>query len=180
MEDRDIARQFIVFWDLDWKLVLMHCIKLISAFAMALPIAWERERRTRIMGIRTFPLVAMASCGYVLVAAAVVGPASDAQARIVQGLITGMGFLGGGAILKEGTNVRGTATAASIWSTGAVGGAVAYGRFELALVIGAMTFLTLRFLTSAKQRFGGFDPPDGQGDESSAEEESDAGGDDET
>lgn len=66
------------------------------------------------MGLRTFPLVAVASCGYVLVALSVSGESDEAQARIIQGLMSGIGFIGGGAILKEGANVRGTATAASI------------------------------------------------------------------
>lgn len=72
----------------------------------------------------------MASCAYVLLAVSVVGTHQDANSRILQGLITGMGFIGGGAILKEGGGVRGTATAASIWTTGAVGSAVGYGRSE--------------------------------------------------
>jgi putative Mg2+ transporter-C (MgtC) family protein len=71
---------------------------------------------------------------------------TDAEARVIQGLMTGMGFIGGGAILKHGGRVQGTATAASLWSTGAIGLAVASRRFEIALVISAMTFLTLRFL----------------------------------
>ncbi|MBA3531344.1 MAG: MgtC/SapB family protein [Ardenticatenales bacterium] len=122
-------------------------LKLVGAFVAALPIAWERERATRIMGLRTFPLVAVASCGYVLVAVGVVGASEDAQARVIAGLMTGIGFIGGGAILKEGKNVRGTATAASIWTIGVVGAAVAYGRYEIAAVVSLITFLTLQVLT---------------------------------
>jgi len=62
------------------------------------------------------------------------------------GLMTGMGFIGGGAILKHGGKVQGTATAASLWATGAIGLAVASHRFEIALLVSATTFLTLRFL----------------------------------
>jgi putative Mg2+ transporter-C (MgtC) family protein len=71
---------------------------------------------------------------------------TDAEARVIQGLMTGMGFIGGGAILKHGGSVKGTATAASLWATGAIGLAVASHRLEIALVISAMTFFTLRFL----------------------------------
>ncbi len=126
-------------------------LKILAAFALALPVAWDRERATRIMGLRTFPLVAVASCGYVLLAAAVVGPGGDPQARILQGLITGIGFIGGGAILKHRGSVSGTATAASIWATGALGAAVAYGRYDLAVVIGGVNFAVLRFLTEIKE-----------------------------
>lgn len=131
----------------DWNQFFFHFLKLAGSFVLALPIAWERERATRIMGLRTFSLVSVASCGYVLIAATVVGDAADAQARIIQGLMTGIGFIGGGAILKHGANVRGTATAASIWMTGALGAAVGYSQFEIAVLISALNFLTLVFLT---------------------------------
>ena len=71
---------------------------------------------------------------------------AETQARLVQGLIGGIGFIGGGAILKEGTNVRGLATAASIWGTGAIGAAVAFKREEIAVVLGLIMFVTLRML----------------------------------
>ncbi|HEX6314086.1 MAG TPA: MgtC/SapB family protein [Gemmatimonadaceae bacterium] len=95
--------------------------RLVSAFALAVPIAWERERSTRIMGLRTFPLVALASCGYVLIAVRATDPAdADARIRALPGLMTGIGFVGGGAIVKHDSGVRGTATAASVWGTGAI------------------------------------------------------------
>lgn len=132
---------------LDWGQLLEYLLKLAGAYALVLPVAWERERATRIMGLRTFPLVAMASCAYVLVSVAVVGTETDAHSRIIQGLMTGVGFIGGGAILKEGASVRGTATAASVWSVGALGAAVGYGRWEIAILLSLTTFLTLRLMT---------------------------------
>lgn len=136
----------------DWTILLGYFLKIGATFLLALPIAWERERATRIMGLRTFPLVAVASCGYALLAIATVGLASDAQARIIQGLMSGIGFIGGGAILKEGATVRGTATAASIWTTGALGAAIAYNQYELALLLSLVTYLTLRLLTPLEQQ----------------------------
>jgi putative Mg2+ transporter-C (MgtC) family protein len=126
-------------------------LKVGGAFLLALPVAWEREVRTRLMGLRTFPIVAMASCGYLLIANELF-PSDDAQARVVQGLVAGMGFIGGGAILKRKGQVEGTATAASLWATGAVGMAMAYSRLDIALSISAIIFLTLRFLTPLEQR----------------------------
>jgi putative Mg2+ transporter-C (MgtC) family protein len=79
----------------------------------------------------------------------------SAQARIMQGLITGVGFLGGGAILKKSHSVSGTATAASIWATAGVGAAVAYDRFEIALVLAAATFAMLRWLKPLKGAVSG-------------------------
>lgn len=129
----------------DWGMVLAHARDLGLAYLLALPIAWDREDKHRTAGIRTFPLVAVATCGYMLIGLAILD-STDAEARVIQGLITGMGFVGGGAILKHKGTVRGTATAASLWSTGATGMAVAAHRFEIAVVIGLITFLTLRFL----------------------------------
>ena len=126
-------------------------LQLGLAFLMALPIAWDREQSERTLGLRTFPLVAMASCGYILIARSVVGWEGPEQARLIQGLMTGIGFLGGGAIVKRGISVHGTATAASIWSTAAVGAAVAYGRLEIALALTAANLITLRWLGTLKE-----------------------------
>jgi putative Mg2+ transporter-C (MgtC) family protein len=134
-----------------WMSLLTLLLKLLLAFALALPIAWERERATRLMGLRTFPIVAVASCAYVLVGEAMISDSGDARARLIQGLMSGIGFIGGGAILKEGTTVRGTATAASVWTTGAVGAAVAFGRYEIAIATVAINFLVLRWFSPLKE-----------------------------
>jgi len=124
--------------------------KLGLAFLLAIPIAWERETSTRRLGLRTFPLVSMASCAFVLVSSQQLGEFSDAQARVVQGVITGIGVIGGGAILKQGSAVTGTATAAGIWATGAIGAAVAFGHLEVGLALALAAFLTLRLLSPLK------------------------------
>jgi len=134
-----------------WQQIWPDLLRLLIAFLLALPVAWEREKSTRLMGLRTFPIVAVASCAYVLVGIAVIDDSGDARARIIQGLMSGIGFIGGGAILKEGTTVRGTATAATVWTTGAVGAAVAFGRYEIALLTVIINFLVLRLLTPIKE-----------------------------
>lgn len=134
------------------QLVQPELAKLLLAFVLALPIAYNRERSTRIMGLRTYPLVAIATCGFVLIGMGFIDQQqSDAQARIVQGLVAGIGFIGGGAILKRGDRVLGTASAASIWTTGAVGVAAAYGRYDIAILLSAVTFIILRWLTPLKE-----------------------------
>ena len=138
-------------FEFDLQRALWHLTHLALAFAFALPVAWDREQQERTLGLRTFPLVAMASAGYILIAQTVLGWESVEQSRVIQGLMTGVGFLGGGAIVKQGFTVRGTATAASIWSTAAMGAAVAYGRYEIALALTVATFLTLRWLRPLKE-----------------------------
>lgn len=127
--------------------ILPHLAALAAAYALALPIGWDRERQERSAGLRTFPLVALASCGFVQAAEQYMANSPDAMARIIQGVITGIGFIGGGAILKQGSMVKGTATAASLWATGAVGSAVGLGSYDVAVVIAAFTFVTLRVVT---------------------------------
>jgi putative Mg2+ transporter-C (MgtC) family protein len=132
-------------FNFDWAVVLRHLLELVLAYVFAIPIAWDRETNARTAGLRTFPLVAVAACAYMLIGYQVLD-STDAEARVIQGLMTGMGFIGGGAILKHGGSVRGTATAASLWATGAIGLAVASHRFEIAFLISIATFLTLRYL----------------------------------
>ena len=86
-----------------------------------------------------------------LVAMSIVGTGAEHVSRMIQGLITGIGFIGGGAILKDRGTVHGTATAASIWNTGAIGAAAAFRRYEIAIVLSAINFATLRLLTPLKQ-----------------------------
>lgn len=133
-------------------------ISMVGAYLLALPIGWEREKQTRLAGLRTFPITAVGSCAFVLAASEFVAGSPDAQARIAQGLITGVGFIGGGAILKGKSTVRGTATAASLWSTGALGLAAAYQRWDIASVISLFVFLTLRVITPLEKNIKGSDP----------------------
>jgi putative Mg2+ transporter-C (MgtC) family protein len=76
--------------------------RLLVALVLALPIGWNRARAERGAGLRTFPLVAMASCGFVQTAVSVLGHGVVNQANILQGVITGVGFIGAGAIIKRG------------------------------------------------------------------------------
>jgi putative Mg2+ transporter-C (MgtC) family protein len=134
-----------------WNRDIAEVLKLALAYVLALPTGWQREREAHSVGVRTFPVVAMASCGYLLLGAPVPFSA-DSQARIIQGLVAGIGFIGGGAILKSDSHIRGTATAASIWCTGVVGVAVAQGRYTLAVTLSLLNWFTLRFLLPVKSR----------------------------
>lgn len=136
-------------FDIEWQVVLVSLYQLGIAYALALPVAWDREHEARSAGLRTFPLVSIAACGYMLVGIQVLN-STDAESRVLYGIITGMGFLGGGAILKSKGSVTGTATAASLWMTGAIGIAVAFHRYEIASVLALLNFLTLRYVKQLK------------------------------
>lgn len=121
---------------------MTHLWHLAFAYALAIPIGLDREQSQRQFGLRTFPLVVVVSCGFMMVGMAVI-ESTDGEARILQGIITGIGFIGGGAIFKDKDRVAGTASAASIWNTGAIGIAVAFDRFEIAIVLSQLNFITL-------------------------------------
>jgi putative Mg2+ transporter-C (MgtC) family protein len=125
--------------------------KMLIAYGLGLPTGWERFKHDRSAGLRTFPLVALASCAFLLVAAQ---PTLDvaAQSRILVGVMTGIGFIGGGSIVKEADSVHGTATAASLWNMGAIGAAVAFGNYGLALLLGLMNYLTLLAMSFVEKR----------------------------
>lgn len=135
---------------IDWQDILRQALILLVAYLLALPIGWNREREERSAGLRTFPLVAVSCCGFVQAAEGRLGEDLGAMGAVVEGLITGIGFIGGGAILKLTNSVRGTATAASLWGTGAIGAAVGLGSYEVAIVISAMTCATLFLLPRLK------------------------------
>jgi putative Mg2+ transporter-C (MgtC) family protein len=133
----------------DWQHgTASEVMRLILAYLLALPVGWYREKEAHSVGVRTFPLVSMASCGYLLL----VANGSADQSRVIQGLVAGIGFIGGGAILKAEGNVHGTATAASIWNTGVVGAAVAQQRYWLAATLAFLNLFALRVLLPLKQR----------------------------
>ena len=131
--------------------VVPHLAALAVAYLLAFPIGWNRESEERSAGLRTFPLVAVASCGFIQAAETFTGTNPEAMARIVEGLITGMGFIGGGAILRREDSVKGTATAASIWITGAIGVAVGLGSYDVALVLSLATVITLWVMAPLKR-----------------------------
>ncbi len=130
---------------------LPHLVALGVAYLLALPIGWNREKAERSAGLRTFPLVAIATCGIVQATEHVLQGHPEGTARIIEGLMTGMGFIGGGAILKNDNSVRGTATAASLWATGATGAAVGLGAYDVAVMISVFIFATLWLLAPLKQ-----------------------------
>jgi putative Mg2+ transporter-C (MgtC) family protein len=137
---------------------LQSVLPLLGAFALALPVAWNREKHSNIMGLRTFPLVAVGACAYVLIAREFIGDdAPDATARIVQGLMTGIGFVGGGAILKHSDHVTGTASAASIWVMGAVGAAAGFGYWGFAIALSAINLMVVLVLSRFKTPHSGDD-----------------------
>ncbi|MFK8012761.1 MAG: MgtC/SapB family protein [Marinicellaceae bacterium] len=125
------------------SLIVNHSILILIALGLSLPIAFNREAYSNGAGLRTYSLVAVATCSYTLLALAVL---SDEMGKFMAGLVTGIGFIGGGAIMKskDSDQVNGLADAASIWNMGAMGIAVAWQRFEIAFLITVINYFIFR------------------------------------
>jgi len=128
-----------------------HILTLAAAYVLAVPIGWNREREERSAGLRTFPLVAVASAGFVQAVEGLTAADPAAMARVLEGVIAGIGFLGGGAILQRKDSIRGTATAASLWITGAIGVSAGLGIYDVAVTLAIFTMATLWFMRPLKQ-----------------------------
>tara|TARA_R110000772_G_scaffold157709_2_gene268861 strand:+ start:6109 stop:6552 length:444 start_codon:yes stop_codon:yes gene_type:complete len=130
--------------------VVKNIMQLFIALVLPIMTAWERETSSRSAGLRTFPLVSMAACTFTILAMSIFND-QDAQSKVIAGIVTGIGFIGGGAILKDSSQVSGTSTAAAIWSTGAIGIAVGLERIKIAIALSIMTFATLKIIGRVKK-----------------------------
>ena len=117
-------------------------IRIGVAVALAFPIGWEREFRGSEAGDRTFMLVSLGAAA--LTAVGVENFAATAE-KVTAGVVTGVGFLGGGMILRDGGAIRGLTTAAAIWSTAAVGMLAGVGELLIAALVTGMVILILEF-----------------------------------
>src|ERR1700726_1520818 len=115
-------------------------IRLIVALVLGALVGAERQWRQRTAGLRTNCLVAMGSAMFVMMGG-LIGGADGSQGRVAAYVVSGIGFLGGGVILKDGFSIRGLNTAATLWCTAAVGTLAGLGRFDFA-VIGALGVLS--------------------------------------
>lgn len=125
-------------------------LSLTVAFVLGIPIGWNRDRQHVGAGLRTYPLVAMGACAYLEIGQFAFPDQVDAQARVFQALVSGIGFIGAGAIIKGRHEVHGLATAVSLWITVSIGIAASFQLFALAAVLLGMTLLALRALKLLK------------------------------
>jgi putative Mg2+ transporter-C (MgtC) family protein len=117
--------------------------RLLAAGVIGGAIGYERRMHRKMIGIAGMALVAVGSTAYMVLAQyeAIRDPA--AIGRALQGLLAGIGFLGGAVIFRRGGNVRGIKTAAAIWITGAIGMAIGTGLWWLGVVVGMTTAMVL-------------------------------------
>lgn len=122
-------------------------IRLGAALLLGAVIGYERESAGKAAGLRTHILVTVGSATFVI-AGLHFGMSEDGLSRIIQGVVTGIGFIGAGTILKrtEKPDIRGLTTSAGIWMAAAIGVAAGLGAVGLAIVAAVITFLILRVI----------------------------------
>jgi putative Mg2+ transporter-C (MgtC) family protein len=134
-----------------WAELPQMLLSLAVAFVLGIPIGWDRERQKVGPGLRTYPLLAMGACAYLEIGQFAFHDHVDGQARVFQALVSGIGFIGAGAIIKGPAEVHGLASAVSLWITVSVGIAASYRLFALAAVLSATTLVGLRLLKPLKR-----------------------------
>src|SRR3954470_23606794 len=129
-------------------------LNLAGALLLGLMVGYERSYHGRAAGMRTYGLVCMASCALTIIsgypnywfgghgaAVALVDPT-----RVIQGVVTGIGFLGAGVIMRSGLNISGLTTAASIWASSVIGILVGVGFYMAACALAAFSALIMIYL----------------------------------
>lgn len=128
-------------------------LRVITATLLGAIVGFERERAGKPAGLRTHTLV---SLGTAIVVLACSGSqmSMDGLSRVIQGIVTGIGFIGAGSILKlsEEHDIKGLTTAAGIWMTAAIGVACGLGTIGLALIATVMTLIVLAVLRVIEAR----------------------------
>jgi putative Mg2+ transporter-C (MgtC) family protein len=141
---------------------LLIFFNLVGALGLGLLVGYERAYHGHAAGMRTYGLVCMASAALTVVAGypdfwfggrattALNVPAADAT-RVVQGIVTGVGFLGAGVIMKEGFSIRGLNTAASIWASSAIGITVGLGFYAAAILLALLSTMSMAWVSRLEQ-----------------------------
>lgn len=132
---------------------LLVLLNLLGALALGMLVGYERAYHGRAAGMRTYGMVCMASAA-LTVFSGYPGfwwgggghglPAVD-PTRVVQGIVTGVGFLGAGVIMRDGLNISGLATAASIWASSAIGVLVGIGFYAAAVMLAVISASLMRW-----------------------------------
>lgn len=130
--------------DLAWRLLL--------AAGLGAAVGLEREYRQKPAGLRTNILIALGSALFTILSISM-GHESGTADRIAAQIVTGIGFLGGGAILRSGNTVHGMTTAATIWVNAAIGVAAGMGQYTLATATAVLTLVVLGVLPPIEAYF---------------------------
>ena len=146
-----------VYWSVpEEEINIIVFFNLLGALLLGMLVGYERTYHGRAAGMRTYGLVCMASAALVVItgypaywyggnAAMPIGGADPT--RVIQGIVTGIGFLGAGVIMKEGFSISGLTTAASIWTSSAIGILVGIGFYAAAILMALMSVACMMWVS---------------------------------
>lgn len=126
---------------MDWNQEALMAMRAVVAAVLGGFIGWEREWHGKEAGVRTYGVVSLGACVFALISTHATG-GNNAHV-IAAGVVTGIGFLGAGVIMREGGSVLGLTTAATLWATASVGLAAGYGMYTIATLVSVLVFLLL-------------------------------------
>ncbi len=121
---------------------LVFIARVALAAALAFLVGWEREYRGSPAGDRTHALVALGAAAFTSIGVESFPATAE---KLIAGVVTGVGFLGAGMIMREGTNVRGLTTAAGIWAVASIGVVAGAGEYVMSVGLTALIFLVLEW-----------------------------------
>jgi len=129
-------------------------VRLLLSVIFGGAIGYVRELKRKAAGLRTHMLVCLGSAIFTLISIYMAeGSASADPTRITSSIVTGIGFLGAGAIFQTGGSVRGLTTAASIWVCAAIGIAVGAGYYDIATFSTILALIVIQLLQTVEQKF---------------------------
>lgn len=131
-------------------------MNLLGAMLLGLLVGYERSFHGRAAGMRTYGLVCMASAALVVIVGypdhwygghATAATAAADPTRVIQGIVTGVGFLGAGVIMKEGFSISGLTTAASIWASSAIGVLIGVGLYAAGIMLALLSAASMMWVS---------------------------------
>jgi len=145
-----IPMEDTALWAGNWWSTAVH---LLLACVLASAIGWDREARGRAAGLRTHIIVALGAAGFTIMSMRL-AEQSDAvdPARIIGGVVGGIGFLGAGAIIQSGGDIRGLTTAAGLWLTASIGVASGLAYYPVAIGLTVLGVIVIAGLRRAEQQ----------------------------
>ena len=123
----------------NWREETLLALRVVEGSALGAMVGWQRQHVGQEAGIRTFAAVALGACMFGLLA--------PGDTRMGAQVVTGVGFLGAGVILRGREHVHGLTTAASLWATASIGMAIAYGRYITGCLVAALLVALLAIPT---------------------------------
>jgi putative Mg2+ transporter-C (MgtC) family protein len=136
------------------KIDLLSFLPIIVAVVLGGLVGIERELNRKPAGLRTNILICMGAAAFILIAQRI-GLSQDAISRMTAGIITGVGFIGGGAVLRDRENISGVTTAATIWVVTSVGIACGMRLYDIAIAITLLSLLVLSGMGPLDRRIHG-------------------------